>query len=199
MKKFNIAFFASHGGSNMQAIIDNIAKGNLNSKVAALISNNSKSGAAERALKQNIPFYHVSNLTHPDETSRVSQILSIFDKYSIDLVVLAGYMKKLPNAIIENVSGRVLNIHPALLPDFGGESMYGMNVHKAVIESGAKISGATVHLVNSEYDRGRILLQESISIQKDDTPEILAEKVLKIEHKIYPEVIRMLETGLLVI
>ncbi len=199
MKKFNIAFFASHGGSNMQAIIDNIANGNLNSKAALLISNNSKSGAAERALTRNIPFYHISNLTNPDEISRIKQIQFIFDKHGIDLVVLAGYMKKLPNEIIEKVSGRVLNIHPALLPDFGGESMYGMNVHKAVIQSGVKISGATVHLVNSEYDRGRILLQESISIQKDDTPDTLAEKVLKIEHKIYPEVIRMLETGILVI
>lgn len=194
MKKFNIAFFASHGGSNMQKIIDNIENGNLISNASLLISNNSKSGAAERAKNHNIPFYHISSLTHPVENDRTYQISLLFDEYDINLVVLAGYMKKFPNELIKKVSGKVLNIHPALLPNFGGENMYGMNVHNAVIESGAKISGATVHIVDSEYDRGRILLQESVDVLLDDTPETLAVRVLKAEHIIYSKVISLLES-----
>ena len=193
MKTFNIAFFASHGGSNMQAIIDEIERGRLKSKPALVISNNSKSGSAERAAKHNIPFYHISTITHPDETERTEYIMSLFTQYNINLVVLAGYMKKLPVEIINKVGGRVLNIHPALLPKFGGEGMYGMNVHKAVIESKEYYSGATVHLVDSEYDRGKILHSRSLDVFTDDTPESLAERVLKIEHQIYPEVIEMLE------
>jgi phosphoribosylglycinamide formyltransferase 1 len=193
MKTFNIAFFASHGGSNMQAIIDEIEKGRLKSKPALVISNNSKSGSAERARNHNIPFYHISTITYPDEVERTEFIKSLFAEYEINLVVLAGYMKKLPVEIITLVGGRVLNIHPALLPKFGGEGMYGMNVHKAVVESDENYSGATVHLVDSEYDRGKILLQRSIDIFVHDTPESLAERVLKIEHEIYPEVIEMLE------
>lgn len=193
MRKYNIAFFASHGGSNMQAIIDEIERGKLVSVPALLITNNSKSGAVTRAINHNIPTYHISNVTHPNDHDRIQFLIHLFDKYQIDLVVLAGYMKKLHDDIIQKVSGKVLNIHPALLPDFGGEGMYGMNVHKAVIESGAAKSGATVHFVNSEYDRGKIILQESIEVSPDDNPESLAAKVLMIEHKIYPQAISMLE------
>jgi len=197
MKTFNIAFFASHGGSNMQAIIDEIEKGRLKSKPALVISNNSKSGSAERARNQNIPFYHISTITHPDESERTDFIKSLFDQYKINLVVLAGYMKKLPVEIINKVGGRVLNIHPALLPKFGGEGMYGMNVHRAVIESCDTNSGATIHLVDSDYDRGKILHSRIIDVLANDTPESLAERVLKIEHQIYPEVIEMLENEII--
>ncbi|MBX3044776.1 MAG: phosphoribosylglycinamide formyltransferase [Candidatus Kapabacteria bacterium] len=193
MKTFNIAFFASHGGSNMQAILDAIKDGRLKSNPAVLITNNSKSGACEKAAAFGLLVYHVSSVTHPDDNERAKFIIEILEKFKIDLIVLAGYMKKLPSEVIARMNGRVLNIHPALLPKFGGEGMYGINVHKAVIEAGNKISGATVHLVESEYDRGRILLQKEVVVLADDSPETLAERVLKAEHKLYPNVIELLE------
>jgi phosphoribosylglycinamide formyltransferase-1 len=199
MKSFNIVFFASHGGTNMQAIIDNIENGKLISKPSLVISNNSKSGAAERAHNYNIPFYHISSKTHPDENGQINYISSLFDKFNIDLVILAGYMKKFPKELIDKVGGKVLNIHPALLPKFGGENMYGLNVHKAVIDAKERISGATIHLVDSEYDRGRILLQHKVDVFPEDTPEDLAVRVLKIEHKLYPQCISFLEQEKLII
>ncbi|MDX9789852.1 MAG: phosphoribosylglycinamide formyltransferase [Candidatus Kapaibacterium sp.] len=193
MKCYNIAFFASHNGSNMQSIIEQIKAGILCSKAALIISNNSNSGAAEKAGRYGIPFYHISSKTHLDENERTAFISELYDEFDISLTVLAGYMKKFPPELIRKANGMVLNIHPALLPKFGGEGMFGMNVHKAVIQSGEQFSGATVHLVDSEYDRGRILLQESLEVSPDDTPESLARRVLEIEHRIYPALIKMLE------
>ena len=195
----NIAFFASHNGSNMQAIIDAIIEGRLKACPKILISNNSKAFCLERAKLHNIAAFHVSSKTHPVANEMESHILSLFDKYEIDTIVLAGYMKKLSPNIINKVNGRVLNIHPALLPKFGGEGMFGLNVHKAVIEAGEIESGASVHLVDSEYDRGRILAQESVPILPDDTPETLAERVLVIEHKIYAETLMKIADGVLII
>jgi phosphoribosylglycinamide formyltransferase-1 len=193
-QKFNIAFFASHGGTNMQAIIDACKSGFLQSKPSLIISNNSESGAIKRAIHENIPFFHISSKTHPLDNERTKQIIQYLIDFDINMIVLAGYMKKLETEIIEKVNGLVLNIHPALLPKFGGENMYGINVHKAVIAAGVTKSGATVHLVDSEYDKGRILLQSEVPVLYDDTPETLAERVLKTEHLIYPKAIKMLET-----
>ncbi len=177
----------------MHAIIDACKSGFLQSKPSLLISNNSKSGAIQRAINENIPYFHISSFSHPDEKIRNNQIIQYLKEYNIDLIILAGYMKKLDSEIIDFVNGMVLNIHPALLPKFGGENMYGMNVHKAVIEAKEKISGATVHFVNSYYDKGKIILQREVEISPNDSPESLAEKVLKIEHIIYPEAIKLLE------
>lgn len=195
MKCYNIAFFASHGGSNMQALIDASKSGRLKSKPALVISNNSNSKALDRAVKEEIPNFHISSNTHPDDNVRTQYIIKLFELYKINLVVLAGYMKKLPDEVINKVNGRVLNIHPALLPKFGGEGMYGMKVHQAVLDAKETESGVTVHLVDSEYDRGRILLQRTVPVNIDDTPETLAARVLEIEHRIYPEVIEMIESG----
>ncbi|MDT3737894.1 MAG: phosphoribosylglycinamide formyltransferase [Candidatus Kapabacteria bacterium] len=195
MKSFNIAFFASHGGSNMQALIDASKSGRLKSTPALVISNNSNSIVLERAVKEEIPNFHISSNTHPDDNVRTQYIIKLFELYKINLVVLAGYMKKLPDEVINKVNGRVLNIHPALLPKFGGEGMYGMKVHQAVLDAKETESGVTVHLVDSEYDRGRILLQRTVPVNIDDTPETLAARVLEIEHRIYPEVIEMIESG----
>ncbi|PKL85190.1 MAG: phosphoribosylglycinamide formyltransferase [Ignavibacteriae bacterium HGW-Ignavibacteriae-1] len=194
-----IAFFASHGGSNMQAIIDAIKSGETDAVAALVISNNSESGAIERAKKEGIPFSHISSKTHPDENERISTMIEKLDECNIDLIILAGYMKKIPSQIIEHVGGRVLNIHPALLPKFGGEGMYGMNVHKAVIESGETVSGATVHLVDSEYDRGRILMQKEVPVLADDTPETLAARVLVAEHLLYKETLKKIISGDIII
>lgn len=193
MKKLNLGFLASHSGTNMQAIIDNVKNGKLDANLCAVISNNSNSGALERAKKEGIPAYHISEKTHPGNVS--SKIIEIFTHHGVDTIVLAGYMKKLDSKIINHFGGRVLNIHPALLPKFGGEGMYGINVHKAVIEAGEKISGATVHLVSPEYDQGKILMQMQVEVKENDTPESLAERVLKIEHILYTEVLRKISTG----
>ncbi len=196
-KELNIAFFASHGGSNMQAIIDAVKSGKLSAKIGCVISNNSDSYALQRAEIEGVEKYHISSKTHPDEIERTNVILEILKRHKINIIVLAGYMKKLPIEVINFVNGLVLNIHPALLPKFGGIGMYGMNVHQAVIEAGEKLSGATVHIVDSEYDRGKILQQWSLEVDSNDTPELLAKKVLEIEHKIYVDTLIKISNGVI--
>lgn len=197
MPKLIIGFMASHGGSNMQAIIDAIKQGKIYADAACLISNNSNSGAAERARKESIPFYHISGQTHPDPKEHDNAIINAFMKHNVNIIVLAGYMKKLSPTIINKWSGRTLNIHPALLPKFGGPGMWGMHVHEAVIQAGEKISGATVHLVDSEYDRGKILAQSKVIVLPEDTPESLAAKVLEKEHILYPMVLQKISEGII--
>lgn len=187
--QYNIVFFASGSGSNVEAIIQNIESGIIKANPAAIITNNSGAGVIQKAKARKIPYYHISSVTHTDIQERTNFLLDILKKCDTDLIILAGYMKKIPDEIIKAYENRILNIHPALLPEFGGKNMYGMNVHKAVIESGRKISGATVHIVNSEYDRGRILAQKKVEVKIDDTPESLQKRVLKAEHKLYSEVI----------
>ncbi len=199
MEKLNVLVFASHSGSNMQALIDYSKRHYTNYQVKCLITNNSNSFAIERAKNENIPYFHISDKTHPNKIDFINEIKRIIDNFNIKLIALAGYMKLLPNEVIEYVNGRVINIHPALLPKFGGPGMYGMNVHKAVIESKEKESGATVHLVNNDYDKGKILAQYKVDVHPDDTPEKLAERILALEHKLYPEVIHKISIGEIII
>jgi len=195
MEKLKICFFASHSGSNMQAIIDSVEQGLLDAELKCLITNNSNCYAIQRAINHNIPYYHVSSAKYPDQNGSVNRIIEIINELKVNTIVLAGYMKLLPIEIIKQVNGRVLNIHPALLPKFGGEGMWGMNVHKAVIESGETESGPTVHLVDSEYDRGRILGNKKLKLNKDETPETLASRVLELEHKLYSEILIKISKG----
>ena len=123
----------------------------------------------------------------------VERQINLLEKHKIDLIVLAGYIKKLPKEITDKFENRIINIHPALLPKFGGKGMYGMNVHKAVIEAKEKYSGPTIHFVDDIYDNGEILLQKKVEISADDTPESLQKKVLELEHVVYPEAIKLLE------
>jgi len=190
--KLKIAVFASHGGSNLQAIIDGIKENKLAGTIEVVISNNSNSFALERAKKENIPCYHVSTYKFDDVEK---EILRLLHKYDVNIIVLAGYMKKLPLTIIKQYKNHILNIHPALLPKFGGKGMYGLNVHKAVIEKKEKYSGATIHLVDEYYDQGKILNQKVIKVDEKDSPETLAKKVLLIEHKIYLETLIMIANG----
>ncbi len=195
MRTLRLAFLASHGGSNMQAIIDSIRSGLLDAVPVAVISNNSGSGAAERAARESIPFHHLSSATHPDPKALARAILDVLTETRADLVILAGYMKKLDPLVINSFRNRVLNIHPALLPKFGGEGMYGINVHKAVLAAGEQESGPTVHLVDEHFDRGRILAQRRVPVLPGDTPELLAARVLAEEHIIYADTIRRIGTG----
>ncbi|MGL1935843.1 MAG: phosphoribosylglycinamide formyltransferase [Fibrobacterales bacterium] len=192
---YTIGIFASGGGSNFKAIAQKIAQLNLPITCSFLLTNNSKSGAAQKALDLKIPVHHLSAKTHPKEDERDAEITRIVQESNIDLLVLAGYMKKIPDGVIAALPQRIINIHPSLLPSFGGHGLFGMHVHSAAIEHGAKISGATVHFVNEEYDCGKIIKQQSVPILDDDTPENLAERVLATEHDIYWRVIEAFSKG----
>ncbi len=182
----NIAVFASGRGSNFQAILDAIKSGILPAKIVLLISNKSDAGAMEIARTNNISTEHLSQKMFSSEDALADAMLEVLEKNQAEFIALAGYMKKIPARIIHQYRNRIVNIHPALLPSFGGEGMYGNRVHEAVIASGEKLSGATVHLVNEEYDQGPIVMQKTVAITPDETPDTLAEKVLKIEHEIFP-------------
>ena len=181
-----LAVFISGGGTNLQALIDACREGSLKAEVAAVISNNSKAYGLERARQVGIAAYHISAKVYPDKEAYLDAMLQIMKNHEIDLIVLAGYMKLLPPKLVKQYYGRIINIHPALLPKYGGKGMHGLNVHKAVIDSGAKYSGATVHMVDERYDNGAILVQRRVPVLPDDTPETLAARVLEIEHKILP-------------
>ena len=186
----NIGIFASGGGSNFHAILKKIQNGELkDASVSLVISNNSKSGALETARNNSISALHISGKTRPEPADYESAIMDALDKYKVELIALAGYMKLLPAGVIKKYPGRILNIHPALLPKFGGKGMYGMHVHEAVLASGDSESGATIHYVNEKYDEGPIIRQSKVPVMPDDTPEDLAARVLSAEHDLYWRVI----------
>ena len=182
----NIGVFASGRGSNFQAILDAIDQGILPARVSVLLSNKSDAGAFEIARAHSIPSVHLGQKQFADETLYAAAMLRVLKVYNVELIALAGYLKKIPTLVVREFQNRILNIHPALLPSFGGQGMYGHHVHEAVLASGAKLSGATVHLVDEEYDRGPIVLQKTVPVEEHDTPETLAARVLKVEHEIYP-------------
>lgn len=182
----NIGVFASGRGSNFQAILDAIHQRVLSARVSLLLSNKSDAGALEIARAHQIPAVHLSQKQFADEPSFAAAMVQLLKEHDVQIIALAGYLKKIPVSVVREYRNRILNIHPALLPSFGGHGMYGHFVHEAVIASGAKLSGATVHLVDEEYDRGPIVLQKSVPVERGDTPESLAAKVLRVEHEIFP-------------
>ena len=181
-----LAVLASGRGSNLQAIIehfDNIARERI-AKIVLVASNRADSPALIRAATASID---IANFDAADD----SQLLDLLHRFRVDILVLAGYLKRIPTNVVREYSGRILNIHPALLPDFGGEGMYGARVHEAVIASGARESGITVHIVNDEYDQGPIVAQWRMPVEPTDTAESLAARILSVEHVVYPRVIEM--------
>jgi len=195
----NLGFLASHNGSNMQAILDACKSGALSAVSSVIISNNSESGALIRAVKEGIPSFHLSGKTHPDPAALDRAILDELLKHEVDVVVLAGYMKRLGPATLRQYRGMVLNIHPALLPKFGGKGMYGIHVHQAVIETGERESGVTIHVVDENYDTGLIVAQERVPVLPEDTPETLAARVLACEHRLFPETLQKIATGKIIL
>jgi len=179
----------------MQAIIDACQAKQLNAMPALVISNNAKSGAIARAKKEKIAFYHLSATTHPDATELSAAMLHKLQLHQIDLIILAGYMKLLPKAIITKYADRILNIHPALLPKYGGQGFYGKNVHQAPLDAKEPYTGITIHLVNEKYDEGRIINQCTIPILAADTVESLSEKVLAKEHSFFVETLQLILNG----
>ena len=193
--KLKIGILASHGGSNMQAIINACKENRIYGVVSVVICNNSNAGAVEKAEKAGIPVYHLSSRNYQVDSDLDEAISIVLKKYNVNIVALAGYMKKLGPIVLKEYESRILNIHPALLPKHGGNGMYGINVHKSVIASGDKESGATVHLVNENYDEGGIVSQVIVRVSENETPETLAEKVLVEEHRLYPITLEKISKG----
>lgn len=164
----------------------------LNAEIVLCLSNRSQCGAMEFARQNGIATVHLSEIQFSSFDEFAEAMASCLKEKQIEIIVLAGYMRKVPDAVVEAFHDRIINIHPALLPKFGGEGMYGMHVHTAVLHAGEKESGATVHLVNEEYDKGRILMQRKVPVLSDDTPERLAERVLACEHTLYPDALEKL-------
>lgn len=183
-----LAVLVSGRGSNLQAIIDHFAttgKERL-AGIALVASNRADAPALKKAEAAGIDSATFNAVDDGTE------LLRLLHEFRIDLVVLAGYLRKIPSRVIDEYEGRIVNIHPALLPAFGGEGMYGARVHEAVIAAGAAHSGATVHLVMDEYDRGPLIAKWRIPVAKSDTAETLAGRVLQVEHVMYPRIIEMI-------
>ena len=181
----------------MQSIINACKSSAIDAVPAVVISNNSSSGALERAKNENIPAYHISGKAYPEQKELDLAIVDILKKHEVNLVILAGYMKKIGPDMIDAFRGRILNIHPALLPKYGGKGMYGKFVHEAVIAAGEKVSGPTVHVVDDRYDHGKILAQMEVPVMPDDTVETLSARVLEKEHIIYPDAIGKIAEGII--
>lgn len=185
-KKCNIAIFASGGGSNAEQILQHFENKEV-ADVACIVSNQPNAGVLDRAIK-----YGVRAIVHNELDLQEGRLLEMMKKLQVDFIVLAGYLKKIPEDLIQAYPNRIVNIHPALLPKFGGKGMFGMNVHRAVVEAGERESGPTIHFVNENYDEGAIIAQFRVDITEKDTPEQVAAKVLKLEHQHYAPTIEQL-------
>jgi phosphoribosylglycinamide formyltransferase-1 len=179
----------------MQAVIDACREGRLDAEPRVVISNNSRSWALRRAADAGIPHYHMSTVTHPDDDNRDRAMVDVLERHGVDLVVLGGYMRKLGPETITRFRGRIVNVHPALLPRFGGRGFYGIAVHEAVLASGEGVTGATIHLVDEQIDHGPVLAQRRVAVEDGDTAESLAERVLAVEHSLYVDTLRRIASG----
>lgn len=179
----------------MQAVIDACTSGRLKVRPCVVISNNGDSEALTRARREGIPAYQLSSKTHPDPERLDQTIMRTLVDHGTDLVLLAGYMKKLGPLTLDAFQGRILNIHPALLPKYGGQGMYGRKVHESVLKAGEKETGVTIHLVDNTYDHGAIVAQCRVPVEAQDTVESLSERVLKVEHEFLVDTLRRIITG----
>ena len=185
MRRVNIAVLASGGGTNLQALLDDLDAPDAPGRVALVISNRADAGALARARHAAVPVTTIAPDGRDAET-----LLAALGAHAVQLAVLAGYLKLVPPAVVHAFAGRILNIHPALLPAFGGPGMYGRRVHEAVLVSGARLSGVTVHLVDEQFDRGTIIAQWPVPVHAGDTPDTLAARVLVAEHRLLVAVVR---------
>ncbi len=190
-----IAVLASGEGSNFEALVHASRGGVLDAEICGLITNRPKIAALERAVRLGVPAVALSPKSFGQREEWDAAVLKTLQAWRADWVVLAGFLTLIGPQVLAAYPGRVVNIHPALLPDFGGEGMYGRRVHEAVIAARAKRSGITIHLVSAEYDRGRILAQIPVAVEPDDTAATLAARVRDLEHKHYPRVLNDLVRG----
>ncbi len=186
-----IAAFASGGGSNFQAVAEALRREGSGAEVVLCLSNRAGAGALARAAELGIAGAVVAPEAYDDGARYCAELLDLLETHAANFIILAGYLKQIPSLVVQRYAGRMLNIHPSLLPAFGGRGMYGAHVHRAVLAYGARWSGATVHLVDETYDTGPIVLQEPTPVLPDDTPETLAARVLELEHRLYPEAVRL--------
>ena len=186
---FRIAVFASGTGTDLQSILDRTADGSIDGQVVLVISNNAKAMALDRARDAGAKAAHWSEKQAGSHEAFVRGLLDLLAEAKTDLVVLAGYMKLIPEQVVNAYQGRMLNVHPGLLPKFGGKGFYGMRVHEAVIAAGETESGATVHFVDPIYDHGAVFMQRSVPVLPDDTPESLRDRVLELEHQLLPDAV----------
>ena len=192
----NVAVWGSGRGSNFRALLTSVQQGSIKGVTIGLVlSNNSSAGILDIARGNGIPAVHLSVKQFPSEDLFVSALTSLMHKHKINFIVLAGYMKRVPLRVIQQFRERIINIHPALLPKFGGPGMYGIHVHEAVLAAGERESGATVHMVDEEYDHGRILAQQTVPVLDGDTPGILAARILEVEHRLLPATLHTLATS----
>ena len=192
-KTINLAVLISGSGKTLQNLIDKIGDKTLNAKIQIVISSSPDAYGLKRAKKNNIPATVVKYSDYNSAEVFSNAIIKEIEEYPIDLIILAGFMHlfKVP----DKYSGKVMNIHPGLIPSFCGKGYYGHHVHKAVIESGIKVSGCTVHFVDNEYDHGPIIIQRTVPVYEDDTPDTLAQKVFKEECIVYPNTITLFAEG----
>lgn len=190
-----LAAFASGGGSNVQSILDAIDGGTLDAELALVVTDRPGIGVLDRAERHDIPTLVLPPADFDDADAFGAALLEVLGAHGVDFVALAGYLKHVPPAVVRAFRHRMLNVHPSLLPAFGGPGFYGRRVHEAALAYGVRWSGATVHLVDEEYDTGPIVLQEPVRVHADDTPEALAARVLAVEHRLYPEALRLFATG----
>jgi phosphoribosylglycinamide formyltransferase-1 len=190
-----IGLLASHGGSNLGAIVAACQEGRIDAEPVVVIGNNSDAFALERARRAGIPVFHLSTRTHPDPDALDATIAAALARHGVELVALAGYMKRLGPRVLDRWRGRIVNVHPSLLPDFGGRGMYGARVHEAVLAAGVPVTGVTIHLVTEEYDQGPALAQRRVPVLPGDTAESLAARVLTEEHALYVETIGRIARG----
>lgn len=195
MTPLRLAVFASGGGSNFGAILKAIDAGTLNAELVLLITDRSDIGAIDKADERDIPVAVLRPRDFADDDAFAEAMLNVLTANRATFIALAGYLKKIPTSVVAAYKHRILNIHPALLPSFGGKGMYGSRIHEAVLELGCRVTGVTVHLVDSDYDTGPIVLQEPVAVRQDDTPKSLAARVLQFEHRLYPEALQLFAEG----
>lgn len=187
MKK--IAVFASGRGTNFQAILEGIKAGRIDAKIVCVISDHARPPVFEIARSSGIPTHWINRKQFSDAADYGDFLLNLLASYEVDVILLAGYLKLIPAPVVQRYRYAIINIHPALLPNFGGKGFYGERVHQAVLESGVKITGVTIHFVDEHYDQGTVIVQEKVPVLEGDTPATLAKRVLAVEHRLFPEVV----------
>ena len=194
-----LAIFASGNGSNMEAITQAVDSGTIPADLVLCVTNNPNAGVIARADAHEVPISILQPSDFQDRDAYVQTLLDTLMRHRVNFVALAGYMVKIPPAVVRAFEDRMLNIHPALLPAFGGKGMYGHHVHEAVLEYGVRWTGVTVHIVDNDYDHGPVVLQEPVEVRQDDTPDSLAARIHPVEHRLYPEAIRLFAKGLVAV
>ena len=186
----NIVIFASGAGSNFKNIKNSIDNGNINGIIVLLISNNPNCGAVKFARKHSINCEIINDYRYKNINEKDNRYKLVLDSYKTDLILLAGFMKRIPINLINDYKNKIINIHPSLLPKYGGLGYYGMRIHQSVIENNEKETGVTIHFVTENYDEGPVIMQRKIIVRIDDTPETISKRVLQVEHDIYQLVVK---------